>query len=248
MVIGVHQGSVLSPLLFAIVVEFVTENARKCLMKEVLYADDLALMSETMEGLKEKFLKWKSALERGLKVNLEKTKVMVCGSKGEVMRSKINPCGICGKKVTVYSVLCTKCDQWIYGSYFQLKKVTPSAVKLFACSKCDKATNGAGEVQQKVMCGEVETVKGFCYLGDRLNASGGCEATITARTRLGEKQFRECGEILFGKKFFLRMKGKIYKSYVRSTMLYRSKTWCLRENKIAILRKSERFMVRRSAV
>ena len=66
--IGVHQGSVLSPLLFAIVVDVVTENARKGLMKEVLYADDLVLISETTEGLKEMFLKWRSALEsKGLK-------------------------------------------------------------------------------------------------------------------------------------------------------------------------------------
>ena len=55
--VGVHQGSVLLPFLFAVVVGFVTENAREGLVKEVLYADDLVLMSETMEGLKERFLK-----------------------------------------------------------------------------------------------------------------------------------------------------------------------------------------------
>ena len=85
-VVGVHQGSVLSPLLFAIMVGVVTENARECLMKEVLYADDLVLISEMIEGLKERFLKWRSGLEsKGLKVNCEKMKVMVCGSESEVM-------------------------------------------------------------------------------------------------------------------------------------------------------------------
>ena len=78
--VGVHQGSILSPLLFAIVINVVTENAKEGLIKEVLYADDLVLMSEMMEGLKERFLKWRSALEnKVLKVNLEKTKVMMCG-------------------------------------------------------------------------------------------------------------------------------------------------------------------------
>ena len=48
--------SVLSPLLFAIVVNVVTENAREGLTKEVLYAHDLVLTSETMEGLKERFI------------------------------------------------------------------------------------------------------------------------------------------------------------------------------------------------
>ena len=55
--VGVHQGSVLSPLLFEIVVGVVTENTREGLMKEFLYADDLVLISETMEGLKKRFLK-----------------------------------------------------------------------------------------------------------------------------------------------------------------------------------------------
>ena len=54
-VVGVYQGSVLSPLLFAIVVNVVTDNARKGLMRKVLYTDDLVLMSETMESLKERF-------------------------------------------------------------------------------------------------------------------------------------------------------------------------------------------------
>ena len=91
---------------------------------------------------------------------------------------------------------------------------------------------------------EVEIVKGFCYLDNRLNASGECEAAVTERKRSGWKKLRECGEILFGKRFSLWMKGKVYKSYVRSAMLYGSKTWCLRENEIANLRKAKRSMVR----
>ena len=55
--VGVHQGSVLSPLVFAIKVDVVTENVRNALMSKMLYIDDLVLTSETMEGLREKF--WK---------------------------------------------------------------------------------------------------------------------------------------------------------------------------------------------
>jgi len=53
--VGVHQGSVLSPFLFAMVVDEATENARKGWMKEVLYADDLVMMRESMDELKENF-------------------------------------------------------------------------------------------------------------------------------------------------------------------------------------------------
>ena len=50
--VGVQQGYVLSPLLFAMVMDEVTENARKGWMKQFLYADDLVLMGETMEELR----------------------------------------------------------------------------------------------------------------------------------------------------------------------------------------------------
>ena len=43
--VGVHQGSALSPLLFAIVV---TESVRSGSMSEMLYADDLILTSKTI--------------------------------------------------------------------------------------------------------------------------------------------------------------------------------------------------------
>ena len=49
--VGVHQGSVLSPLLFAIIVTVIIEKARKGVVNELLYTDDLALMSKTMEDI-----------------------------------------------------------------------------------------------------------------------------------------------------------------------------------------------------
>ena len=78
--VGIHQGSVLSPFLFAVVVDVVTESAREGALSEFLYPDDLVVMSEIIKGLSNRFLKWKEAFEsKGLKVNLGKTKVMVRG-------------------------------------------------------------------------------------------------------------------------------------------------------------------------
>ena len=75
--VGMHQGSVLSPFLFALVV-VVTEFAREGELGELLYADDLVLMSEMIKRLRNKFSKWNEAFEgKGLKFNLGKTKVMV---------------------------------------------------------------------------------------------------------------------------------------------------------------------------
>ena len=61
--VGVHQRSVLSPLLFATVVDVIAEKVIRGVVNELLYADDLFLMSENMKDLKEKFLNWKNALE-----------------------------------------------------------------------------------------------------------------------------------------------------------------------------------------
>ena len=53
------------------------ESVRSGSVSEMLYVDDLVLMSKTMEELREKFLKWKEAFEsKRLKVNLGKTKVL----------------------------------------------------------------------------------------------------------------------------------------------------------------------------
>ena len=97
------------------------------------------------------------------------------------------------------------------------------------------------------LCEEVETVRGFCYLGDKVNASGSCEAAqcdSKSKNWLGQVKFRECGELLNSKRFSLKVKGMVYRSCVRVVMLYGSETWCLRENEIAILRRTEREMVR----
>ena len=55
MKVGVHQGSVLSPLLFIIVMEALSSEFRVGLPWELFYADDLCLLAEkTEEDLVEK--------------------------------------------------------------------------------------------------------------------------------------------------------------------------------------------------
>ena len=51
MKVGLHQGSVLSPLLFVTVMEMISRELRAGLPLELLYADDLILMADTEESL-----------------------------------------------------------------------------------------------------------------------------------------------------------------------------------------------------
>ena len=65
--------------------------------------------------------------------------------------------------------------------------------------------------QEEKVCDEVETVREFTYLGDRVSAGGGCEAAVTAKTKRGLVKFRECGELLYDRRFPLKLKGAICK-------------------------------------
>ena len=56
-----------------------------------------------------------------LKVNTRKTKMMVSGSEGELLKSKIDPCGVCGGRVMANSVLCTKYGNWVHGRCAKIK-------------------------------------------------------------------------------------------------------------------------------
>ena len=54
----------------------------------------------------------------------------------------------------------------------------------------------------------------------------------------------ESGELLHCRKFPPRLKGAVYKSYVRPAILYGSEAWRLKDSEIGILRRTEIFVVR----
>ena len=79
--VGGHQGSVLSPLLFIIVLEALSREFRAGVPWEDLYADDLAIIADSQEECVRRLLIWKEAVEKkGLRVNAGMTKVMICGT------------------------------------------------------------------------------------------------------------------------------------------------------------------------
>ena len=74
MKVGLHQGSVLGPLLFAVVMDVVSSEARSGLPSESLYSDDLVLMARTMEKLCKRVAEWRvGLLDKGRKVNAGKS-------------------------------------------------------------------------------------------------------------------------------------------------------------------------------
>ena len=82
------------------------------LLFEILHADDLVMLTDSLEELEIKFARWKAAIEgKGMKVNMGKRKVLVSGAGGEKEVSKIDPCGVCGMRVKANSVLCVGCGK-----------------------------------------------------------------------------------------------------------------------------------------
>ena len=124
-------------------------------------------MNENIENLNEKFLKWKEAFEsKELKVKLKKTKVMVSGSKGEVLKSKVDPCAKCGKRVMANSMMYTKCGKWVHGRCAKMKRVTLTLAKGFVCKLSVTTKEEMMEPSEEIsFFNQVAFVKSFCYLG-----------------------------------------------------------------------------------
>ena len=80
--------SILSPLLFIIVLEALSREFRTGCPWELLYADDLMISAESMEELLVKVQTWKTEMEKkGLRVNMGKTKIMESGINLDVLRN-----------------------------------------------------------------------------------------------------------------------------------------------------------------
>ena len=56
-----------------------------------------------------------------VEVNFKKTKVVMIGSQGEVLKSEVDPRAKCGKRVIENSVMHTKCSKWVHARCAKMK-------------------------------------------------------------------------------------------------------------------------------
>ena len=91
MKVGLHQGSALSPLLFAIVIDRLTDEVREPAPWTMIYADDIVICSESRENVETKLEKWRYALEkRGMKVSRSKTEYTCINDKNQNGKVKLH--------------------------------------------------------------------------------------------------------------------------------------------------------------
>ena len=77
--IGLHQGSALSPYLFALVIDEVSRNIQGDIPRCILFADDVVPVDESQTGVNRKLELWWQTLEsKGLRLSRTKTEYMRC--------------------------------------------------------------------------------------------------------------------------------------------------------------------------
>jgi len=77
--VGLHQGSALSPYLFALIMDDLTGHIQDEVPWCMLFADDIVLIDETKRGINSKLERWREALEtKGFKISRTKTEYMEC--------------------------------------------------------------------------------------------------------------------------------------------------------------------------
>ena len=62
--VGLHQGSALSPFLFAIIINKLTEDIRKDAPSDMLFANDIVLSRQNYRKLENELEIWRNALKR----------------------------------------------------------------------------------------------------------------------------------------------------------------------------------------
>ena len=246
--VGVHQGSVLSPLLFIIVLEALSREFRTGCPWELLYADDLVITAEDPEELETKLSNWKAKLEeKGLRVNMGKTKVMISGTGLDTLKdSGRYPCGVCRQGVGGNSILCSSCNHWVH------HKCTDTRGRLvedpnFKCKRClgtARPIDNRPAIEFKVGDETLDVVDEFCYLGDMIGAGGGCNRAITTRVRCAWGKFRELLPLLTSKSISLHRRGHLFSTCVRRVLLHGAECWATRKMDMDRIMRTDRSMMR----
>ncbi|KAD4177984.1 hypothetical protein E3N88_26575 [Mikania micrantha] len=88
--VGLHQGSTLSPFLFAGILDELSRYIQAHIPWCMLFADDIVLVAETKEELNVRLEEWRTALEqRGLHISRTKTEYLHCQFSGENVKMKM---------------------------------------------------------------------------------------------------------------------------------------------------------------
>src|SRR5260221_5745746 len=81
-------------------------------------------------------------------------------------------------------------------------------------------------------------------MGDMIGAGGGAVDALRARVRCAWAKFKELAPILTSRGASFKVKGKVYKAFVQSVLVYGSQTWPMKVDDLGRLQRTESMMVR----
>jgi len=107
---------------------------------------DLAVIAETEEELIKRLNEWKDNVEiKGMRVNMNKSKVMISGERQKVRQKAVRwPCGVCSKDVGSNSLQCARCHKWVHKKCSGIKGSMSKVAKSFICRGCLNPVTSAG--------------------------------------------------------------------------------------------------------
>jgi len=149
-----------------------------------LYADDLVVTAETEADLMKRLNEWKCNVEnRGMRVNMNKTKVMISGEQQKVTQKAVRwPCVVCGRDIGNNSLQFTSCQKWVHRKCSGIKGSMYKVMKLFVCRGCVNPVTGIGCTSVDIdVNADLDLVDKFCYLGDMLNVDIDADAAVETR-------------------------------------------------------------------
>jgi len=76
-----------------------------------------------------------------------------------------------------------------------------------------------------------------------LSVDGEADAAVEARIRIGWNKFRQLVSMLTNNDVSLIMRGRLYSSCLRSSMLHGSETWPVRKENVVALQRAEMRIV-----
>ena len=104
---------------------------------------------------------------------------------------------------------------------------------------------GVDDGEELKLQGErVKRAKNFKYLGSTVSSDGRCKEEVRRRIQAGWMSWRKVSGVLCDRKSSAKVKGKMYKSVVRPTMLYGMETVEVTERQVGKIEVAELKMVR----
>ena len=146
--------------------------------------------------MESRYSKWKKVLlDKGLEVNVSKTKAFCTGRATLRLQACRCPCSVCGKRVGKNSIMCTICKCWIHKRCSTIQGYIAKVTNL-TCRRYQGLLNKNTEERTTLDGDDIEIVNGFTYLGDVLSAEGGVQEAVTSTVRSGWKKFKDICNVL----------------------------------------------------